>query len=187
MAVAHALGARRIIAIDISKARLEFAKTYLATDIFSPSERKSEGEESQIDYARRCAENLRAQLGISERGPTAVDVVIEASGAPICVQTGIFLVKPAGTFVQVGMGIREVSIPMTVALVKEILIKPSFRYGPGDYELAISLVAQGKINLKPLVTHRFKFEDARAAFEATKAGKGADAKGLIKAIINGPE
>jgi len=72
------------------------------------------------------------------------------------------------------MGAAEVVIPITMLLVKELNVKGSFRYGvspllflhkfthpdvrappqPGDYKLAISLAAQGKINLKPLVTHR---------------------------------
>jgi D-xylulose reductase len=52
--------------------------------------------------------------------------------------------------------------------------------------MAIGLVASGKIDLKPLVTHRFKFEDALTAFKATKAGKSEDGKTLIKAIIAGP-
>ena len=34
---------------------------------------------------------------------------------------------------------------------------------------------------------RFKFEDAVTAFEATKSGKSTDGKGLIKAIISGPD
>lgn len=36
MAVAKALGARRVIAVDIQKERLDFAKGYAATDIFIP-------------------------------------------------------------------------------------------------------------------------------------------------------
>lgn len=36
MAVAKALGARRIVAVDINKERLEFAKGYAATDIYTP-------------------------------------------------------------------------------------------------------------------------------------------------------
>ena len=72
------------------------------------------------------------------------------------------------------MGAAEVVIPITMLLVKELNVKGSFRYGvsplfslhrctqpnihvslqPGDYKLAISLAAQGKIDLKPLVTHR---------------------------------
>jgi D-xylulose reductase len=57
----------------------------------------------------------------------------------------------------------------------------------GDYPLAIALVAQGKIDLKPLVTHRFEFKDAVKAFETTRAGKSEDGKNLIKAVISGPD
>ena len=57
----------------------------------------------------------------------------------------------------------------------------------GDYKLAINLVAAGKIDLKPLVTHRFRFEEAVEAFEANRAGKSKDGKPVIKAIISGPD
>ncbi len=33
----------------------------------------------------------------------------------------------------------------------------------------------------------FAFRDAIAAFQATRAGKSEDGKGVIKAIISGPE
>ena len=123
------------------------------------------------------------------------------------------------------MGTPDVQIPMTLMLIKEVTIKGSFRYGvsrahslttsvfffftfcaqPGDYPLAISLVAQGRVDLKPLVTHRFvyllvistalpqsrqirfPFHKAIEAFEATQAGKSDDGKPVIKAIISGPD
>ena len=85
------------------------------------------------------------------------------------------------------MGSEEVTIPITMILVKELKFTGSFRYCAGDYELAIGLVAQGKIDLKPLVTHRFRFEEAKEAFAANRAGKGPDGKPVIKAIISGPD
>lgn len=54
------------------------------------------------------------------------------------------------------------------------------RYGPGDYQLSMDLVAKGKIQLKDIITHRYSFEDAVAAFEAMKNGKGYDGKPPIK-------
>jgi len=185
MAVAKALGARRVIAVDIVQSRLDFAKSYAATDIFLPS-KPLEGE-SKSAYSKRSAAEMQAKLNFEDRGPSAIDLVVDASGAEVCIQTGLHIVKHGGTFVQVGMGNAEVAIPVTLLLVKEVQFKGSFRYGPGDYPLAIGLVAQGKIDLKPLVTHRFSFEEAVEAFETTKKGQSADGKGVIKVVISGPE
>ncbi|KIR67157.1 chlorophyll synthesis pathway protein BchC [Cryptococcus bacillisporus CA1873] len=186
MAVARALGARRVIALDINKERLDFAKSYAATDVCIPGSKKD--DEDGEAYTTRVAGELRQQLGIPERGKGAIDLAIEASGAPTCVQIGLAVLKPAGTYVQVGMGAKmTVPVPLFHIISKQLHVVGSFRYGSGDYPLAISLVERGLINLKPLVTQRFKFEDAKEAFEATKAGKDKDGKGVIKCIINGPE
>ncbi|KAF5363930.1 hypothetical protein D9756_000478 [Leucocoprinus leucothites] len=185
MAVAKALGAKRVIAVDIVSQRLEFAKTYAATETYLPP-KPLEGE-SKIDYSRRNAEQMKQQLNIQDRGHNTIDLVIDASGAEVSIQTALYIVKTGGTFVQVGMGAPNVTINLALLTVKELNYKGSFRYGPGDYPLAISLAASGKVDLKPLVTHRYAFNDAIVAFKATRAGKSEDGKGVIKAIISGPE
>ena len=48
-------------------------------------------------------------------------------------------------------------------------------------------MSAGKIDLKPLVTHRFAFEQAVEAFQTTRDGKSPDGKAVIKAIISGPD
>lgn len=99
MAVAKALGASRIIAVDIVPSRLEFAKLYAATDAYLPV-KPIEGE-TKPEYSRRNAQAMRDQLGITDRGPKAIDLVIDASGAEVSIQTGIYIAKAGGTFVQV--------------------------------------------------------------------------------------
>lgn len=44
----------------------------------------------------------------------------------------------------------------------------------------MDLVAKGKVQLKDMITHRYAFKDAVAAFEAMKNGKGYDGKPPIK-------
>jgi D-xylulose reductase len=126
MAVAKALGARRVIAIDIQQSRLDFAKSYAADDIFVPGKMK-EGE-PKMDYSRRMVQEMKTQLKIADAGPDGVDTIIEATGAEACIQMGYFLVKTGGTFIQVGMGSPEVQIPITLVTVKELTLKGSFRW-----------------------------------------------------------
>ncbi|WVR07288.1 chlorophyll synthesis pathway protein BchC [Kwoniella sp. DSM 27419] len=186
MAVAKALGARRVIAVDIQQERLDFAKSYAATDIFLPGPKN--GDEALDVYTARLADEIKQTLNIPDRGFGSVDLAIEASGAPTCIQMGVNILKPAGTYVQVGMGRNmNVPVPLFHLINKQLRMIGSFRYGPGDYALAISLVERGLVNLKPLITHRFEFEDAKQAFEATKNGKGQDGRGVIKAMIDAPQ
>ncbi|CAK7217868.1 hypothetical protein SCUCBS95973_003293 [Sporothrix curviconia] len=117
-----------------------------------------------------------------------IDLVIDCSGAPVCIQTGIFLAKRRGTYVQVGAGTPNVLVPMITVFVKELRIKGSLRYGPGCYGpgcygMTIDLVHQGRVQLKPLITHRFPFNQADLAFKTTKDGVGPDGKLAIKTII----
>jgi len=185
MAVAKACGASRVIGVDIVQSRLDFAKSYVATDAFMPP--KMNADEPRMEYSKRASATMAKELDVEDRGDKAVDLVIDASGAEVCVQMGLFLVKQGGTFVQVGMGTANLQIPITMLLIKEVSLNGSFRYGPGDYATAIKLVSRGRIDLKPLVTHRYEFSQAVEAFKATKAGKSDDGKGVIKAIISGPD
>lgn len=100
MAVAKALGAARVIAIDIVSSRLDFAKNYAATDIFLPP--ATDPNESGMEYSKRCADSMMKEFGLRERGGVnVVDVVVDASGAEPSIQTALRIVKAGGTFVQV--------------------------------------------------------------------------------------
>ncbi|KAK4705582.1 hypothetical protein P7C70_g620, partial [Phenoliferia sp. Uapishka_3] len=184
MSVAKALGAKTVIAVDVIEGRLTFAKEFAATDYYLPS-KMQEGED-RITYSRRSADELRARFGFGERGPTGVDLVVDCTGAEICIQTGLFIAKHGGKFVQVGMGAENVTVPITQILAKELTVKGSFRYGPGCYALALDLVARGLVNLKPLITHRYTFKEAELAFKVNQDGKSSDGKPAIKIIIDGP-
>ncbi|KIM46077.1 hypothetical protein M413DRAFT_441139 [Hebeloma cylindrosporum] len=127
MAVAKAIGASRIIAVDIIPARLDFAKAYAATETYLPV--KPEEGESKIDYSRRNAANMKKVLNIDDRGKTSIDLVIDASGAEVSIQTGFYIVKSGGTFVQVGMGNPNVTLNLGLLMTKELNYKGSFRYG----------------------------------------------------------
>lgn len=100
MAVAKALGSRRVIAIDIQDERLNFAKSYAATDIWKSTAPKE--NESKMDYARRQSVEMSEKLNIDlGQGDEAIDLVVDCTGAEVCIATGMFLAKDGGTYVQV--------------------------------------------------------------------------------------
>jgi D-xylulose reductase len=63
-------------------------------------------------------------------------------------------------------------------------IKGSIRYTAGCYPAAVDLIAKGKIDVKTLITHRFKFEEAEQAFELVKKGQEDVFKVLIQGVQN---
>jgi D-xylulose reductase len=78
---------------------LHFAKTYAAAAIYLPP--NTEQGEGNLEYSRRSAARMKAELGIEDTGPRAIDLVIDASGAEVSIQTAFYIAKSGGTFVQV--------------------------------------------------------------------------------------
>lgn len=181
-AVARAYGARRVVTVDIVAEKLAFAREFCATSTFTPT-RANEGE-SSVDASARNARELISAIGddVAENG--GFDLVLEATGAQPCLQMAGWAVKPCGRIVQIGMGAPDVLMPVTRMLVNEVTMTGSFRYGAGDYERSIELVASGKIDVKRLVTHRYAFDDADKAFATTTRGAGEDGRACIKVQIS---
>merc|ERR1711887_24337 len=107
------------------------------------------------------------------------DVTIECSGVEASIRFGIFSTRSVGCLVLVGLGKPEVNMPIVNAAVREVDIRGIFRYA-NCYPTAIAMVASGKVDVKPLITHRFKLEETLQAFETAKTGAGGAIKVMIK-------
>jgi D-xylulose reductase len=63
------------------------------------------------------------------------------------------------------------SFPTLLLAVKEITAVGTIRYTAGCFEAAIDLLAQGKIDIKPLITKSFPLEQIEDALNAVIEGK----------------
>ncbi|KAI1756891.1 GroES-like protein [Xylaria castorea] len=165
-AVARAFGASVVVSVDIVQSKLDFARSFYSTHAYV----------SQRVSAEENAANIRTLAGL----PDGADVVVDASGAEPSIQTSLHTVRNGGTYVQGGMGKDNITFPIMAMCLKEVTAKGSFRYGSGDYSLAVELVASGKIEVKKLISEVVAFKDAEKAFNKVKQGE------VIKILIGGP-
>lgn len=93
-----------------------------------------------------------------------VDIIFEASGNEAAI-AGIFQpLCPGGKVVFIGMPVNPVLVDIVAAQAKEARLETVFRYA-NIYPRALSLLGSGKIDVKPLITDRYKFADVIKAFD----------------------
>ncbi len=68
---------------------------------------------------------------------------------------------------------------MSSYAAKEIRIETVFRYA-NVFDRALAMIASGKVDLKPLVTGTFTFDESIAAFERAEEAHPTDVKLQIK-------
>jgi D-xylulose reductase len=103
------------------------------------------------------------------------NVVFECSGAAQAILDLPQLVCPGGAVVLVGMPVDPVPFDIVGMQVKEARIETVFRYA-NIYDRAINLIASGKVDLKPLISGSFAFDDSIAAFERAVEQRPSDVK-----------
>ncbi|XP_068622760.1 sorbitol dehydrogenase-like [Battus philenor] len=156
MLAAKAMGASKIVITDILQSRLDFAKKLGADHTVLVSRESSETE---------LVQTIHGLLGDQP------DISIDASGAQATVRLALLATKSGGVAVLVGMGSPELTLPLAGAVAREVDIRGIFRY-VNEYPIALSMVASGQINVKPLVSHHYSLEETLEAYEVARQGLG---------------
>lgn len=149
-AAARALGAASVTVTDVSDFRLRVATTMgFATE--------------QSD---RATENT-------------FDVLLECSGAPGVLAAGLARLRPAGRAAMIGLPKEEsIALPLSQLNVNEITLSLVNRY-QNTWPLGIALIASGRVDVGPLVTHHFPLAETSAALLV-----GRTARDSLKAVIH---
>ncbi|KAJ7072009.1 GroES-like protein [Mycena amicta] len=182
--VAKSLGASRVVAIDINQARLDFATSngFAEATFCLPMT----GKAKTPDDALRCAkDSIQTALDKFEQ-PDGFDVVFECTGAEPCIQMSVHAAMCGGKVMLIGMGSRNVMLPLSAAATREVDLVGSFRYAH-TYPEALALLAGESLGpISKLVTHRFRLEDSKKAFELLARGRDEEGRMVLKVVV-GPD
>ena len=153
-------GCGPIGALCILAARRAGAGKIIATDLsdFTLSVAASCG----ADVALNLTENPDA-IAPYAQGKGTVDIQLECSGSAAALASGIAMLRPGGTVVQLGMG-GDMTLPVQSITAKEITLRGSFRFHP-EFATAVQMMQQGLIEVSALITHSFPLDQAVAAFD----------------------
>ena len=161
MMALKAEGVSRVYVVDIMQKRLDKAMELGATGVINSMNT-----------------DVQEEIGRLTEGK-GVDLVIETAGMEVTTRQAIHITKKGATIVLVGYSkTGEMTLPLSLALDKELTFKTVFRYRH-IYPMAIEAVSQGKVNLKGIVTDIFDLDDVQKAMDYSVNNK-AD---IVKAVI----
>jgi D-xylulose reductase len=158
---ALAAGCARVYVTDVDDAKLEIAGRL--------------GAITPINVSR---ENVATRI-MAETDGWGVEVVFEATGNARAAASIFDALCPGGCVVMIGGQTEPVSYDAGAAMVREARVENIFRYAH-VFPRCVSMLASGAIDVKPLITRTFAFEDSVHAFETAASAPKGDVKMQIE-------
>ena len=168
VAAARAMGAGKVFATARHAQQAAMARRLGADDVVAPD------GEALREVVAEATDGRGADL--------TIETVGGASGATL--HQACEVTRNRGRVVILGLFTKPVSTDWWPLVIKEQTIIPAVCYsvidGRHDYEVAIDLMASGRVELKQLVTHKFPLAEIQQAFD-TAADKST---GAIKVQVH---
>jgi len=174
--VATGVASGRIIAIDVSDARLALARELGATDTINP--RDGDVVEQAIALCGRATTVFSKATGAN------VAVVFDCAGylkhmkgkPPL--QLALDMIRPDdGRIVCFGAHEGELTLVLDELIEKQTRIIGSLGYAAEELQQAVELMASGKVDRARLISHRFVLDEIGAALKAQ--GNGTAIKVMV--------
>ena len=168
-------GCGPIGAMTVIAARRAGATVIVATDVIDQPLKKAlkVGADEAINVAEAPQDLARYA---KDKGQ--FDVLFECSGNDRALRAAFDVVRPRGIIVQLGLSGSEFSLPFNVVVAKEFDIRGAFRFHE-EFGVAVDLINQGLVDLKPLVSATLPYRDAARAFALA-----ADRSQSMKVILD---
>jgi 6-hydroxycyclohex-1-ene-1-carbonyl-CoA dehydrogenase len=141
-----------VIAVDVNPRKLEWATEFGAAETINAKE---------VERVSKVVKKLTGG---------GADIALEVIGNPRTIEEAFECVRVGGRLCVVGYTHEAISIVAGKIMFKELEVVGSLGCRPVDYVPLIRMAAQGKIDLKRQVTHRFALEEIGKAFEVMKEG-----------------
>ncbi|HET7528235.1 MAG TPA: L-idonate 5-dehydrogenase [Burkholderiaceae bacterium] len=153
-------GCGPIGAMAIIAARRAGATRIVATDVVEQPLRKAAkvGADEVVNVATQPAALARYA---ADKGQ--FDVLFEASGNALALRAAFDVVRPRGIVVQLGLAGGEMTLPLNTVVAKEFDLRGTFRFHQ-EFGVAVDLINQRLVDLKPLVSATLPYRDAGRAF-----------------------
>src|SRR6478609_7449881 len=157
IAVARAVGAAQVFAIEVNEHRRKIAAQMKADMVLHPASQNVENE-------------------ILERtGGLGVDVVLEMAGHPQSIRTAFDIVRRGGRISLLGLTSKPISLNFSEDIIfKGITVQgiSGRRMYQTWYQMA-ALLKAGKLDLHPVITDRIAMKDFSKAMERLKTGEAS--------------
>ena len=139
------------------------------------SYREQMGQVIPVDLSK---ENLSERI-MDETNGWGVDRFFECSGAVKAYEAIFSCCAPGAHVVLIGNNAEPVPMNWAILFSKGLEYQTVHRYSH-QYEPSLRLLESGKIDVKPMITHTFKFEESVEAFERAAEHRPTDVKLQIK-------
>lgn len=144
--------------------------------------------EYKLDKARQCglvhainSRKIKIQDAIQAvMGPDKADVIFECVGVQETIHDAVQNARKGSDIVVVGVFGARPEVDMGLIQDRELTVIGTLMYQKSDYERAIDLVANDKLKLGGLVTHRFQFQQYQSAYEMIDTLGGENMKVMIE-------
>ncbi len=149
--IARKVGARHVVVTDVNPYRLDLAKRMGAT--------------LTVDVRNTRLADAQKQLGMKE----GFDVGMEMSGNPEALREMIANMAHGGKIALLGI-LPRTEIEWDFVVFNGLTLKGI--YGREMYETwyKVTMLIQGGLDLKPLITHRFHYTEFQKGFDAMRSG-----------------
>ncbi len=131
----------------------------------------------QVAEQYGCTTLTQAEAWCLERDGLGADVVIDAAGVSQTLKLAIDLVRPAGWITKVGWGPKPLGFSIDPLVQKNVTLQGSFSHHWTIWERVLALLANGQLDVKPIIGGSWGLDNWHESFEQMHAGE------IVKAIL----